>query len=77
LAPAAGGAIGFHEALTFSVDGFSIGTATTTSNGLAQFTVTVPMSEPLGSHTITVSFAGANNFGSSTGTGIGTVVQPT
>ncbi len=69
----AGGAALSGKTLTFSVDGTSVGTGVTNSAGTATKTYVIPASLTVGSHTITVSFAGDSSDGASSGTGTLTV----
>ena len=59
-----------NQTVSFSLDGTSLGTATTNASGVATLSG-VATSDPVGTHTgaVTVSFAGTTNFGASAGTG--------
>ena len=58
------------KTLTFKIDGVTVGTAVTHSSGQATLTYTLPVTETVGSHVLSASFAGdnANNPSSATGT---------
>jgi len=62
------------EKVTFTLDGTSVGTATTTSSGIATLTG-VATTDAVGTHTgaVVASFAGDSNYNSSSGTGALTV----
>ncbi len=70
-----GGAALSGKTLTFSVDGTSVGTGVTNSAGTATKSYTIPSTLTVGSHTITVSFAGDSSDGASSGTGTLTVAK--
>ncbi len=57
------------KTLTFKVDSTTVGTAVTSSSGVATHTFAIPGTFTVGSHTITVSFAGDTSYGTSAGTG--------
>ena len=58
------------ETVTFAVDGTTAGTGTTGSTGVATLSYAIAAAASVGSHTVTVTFAGdgAQNAGSGTGT---------
>ena len=60
------------EVITFSVDGTSVGTATT-SGGTAYLSYTIPNTSTAGRHTLSAVFTGDTNYGASAGTGTLTV----
>jgi hypothetical protein len=63
------GVVLYGGSLIFQVDGVLVGTATTDSTGVAGLNYTVPSAMSLGTHTITVTFAGTTRHNASTGTG--------
>lgn len=54
--------------LTFQVDGATVGTGTTDTNGLATFNYTVPTGAALGTHAVKALFAGDATYDAGTGT---------
>ena len=64
------------KALTFKIDGVTVGTAATHSSGSATLTYTLPGTTTAGSHVLTASFAGDSAYNASTGTGTLTVTSP-
>ncbi len=74
LTSSAGGTAG--KTLTFQVDGATVGMTATSSSGAATLSYAIPSGAAVGSHTITVSFAGDSGYNASTGTGTLTVTQP-
>jgi hypothetical protein len=57
------------KTLTFKVDGVTVGTGVTGSNGVASLSYLIPPSMSVGAHAITVSYAGDSIYGASSGTG--------
>ena len=57
------------ETVTFSVDGTSVGTGTTDSTGVAQVSYAIDPAASVGSHTVTVTFAGDAFQNAGTGSG--------
>jgi uncharacterized delta-60 repeat protein len=65
-----------NKTLTFKIDGVEIGTANTNADGIAVLTHTA--AEALGTHTITVEYAGqAGLYSSATGSGVFTLLLHT
>ncbi len=64
------------ESINFSVDGASVGSATTSSGGVAILTYVIPAGDAIGStHPITAAFAGDANNNASSGSGSLTIVK--
>ncbi len=66
LANALGG-LPLNEALAFSVDGSSVGTANTTLGGVASLTAPASLSYTAGTHTLSVAYAGSRLYDASNG----------
>ena len=63
------------KTLTFKVDSTTVGTAVTSASGVATKSFVISNAYAVGSHTITVTFAGDTSDAASTGTGTLTVVK--
>lgn len=63
------------QTITFSVDGSTIGTATTDATGKAILSYTSDETYTAGSHALTAAFAGATDYSASTGTATLTVTK--
>lgn len=66
LANALGG-LPLNETLAFSVDGNSVGTATTTLGGVASLIAPASLSYTVGTHTLSVAFTGSRLYNASNG----------
>jgi len=69
LRRASDGTVLYGGTLTYKVDGVVVGTAVTDTTGVGTRNYTIPATMTVGTHAITVSFAGSSYYFGSTGTG--------